>query len=43
MTSLEEKMVKIYASLVVKGEKSIDNVPENIREEVRKAVELWEK
>lgn len=43
MTSLEEKMVKIYVSLVVKGEKSIDNVPENIREEVRKVVELWEK
>lgn len=28
-------MVKVYASLVKKGIKKIDEVPENIREEVK--------
>ena len=29
-------MVKIYVSLINKGLKTIEDVPENIREEVRK-------
>lgn len=32
-------MVKIYASLIKKGLKTIEEVPENIREEVRKELE----
>lgn len=28
-------MDKVYASLIIKGMKTIDDVPENIREEVR--------
>lgn len=28
-------MAKVYASLIIKGMKTIDDVPENIREEVR--------
>lgn len=36
MTKLEEKMVKIYASLVLKDEKSIDDVPKNLKNEVEK-------
>lgn len=29
-------MAKIYAALIRKGKKSIDDVPENLREEVEK-------
>lgn len=32
-------MVKIYVALIKKGIKTIDDVPETIREEVRKALE----
>lgn len=32
-------MVKIYADLIRKGKKTLDDVPEKIREEVRKALE----
>lgn len=32
-------MVKIYVALIKKGLKTIDDVPEQIREEVRKALE----
>ena len=32
-------MVAIYVILIKKGLKTIDQVPENIREEVRKALE----
>lgn len=32
-------MVQIYVSLIKKGIKTIDDVPETIREEVRKALE----
>ena len=32
-------MVKIYVALIQKGLKTIDDVPESIREEVRKALE----
>lgn len=28
-------MAKVYASLIIKGMKTINDVPENIREEVR--------
>ena len=39
MTKLEERMVKIYADLVRKNEKAIENVPENLRKSV---IELLE-
>lgn len=32
-------MVQVYVSLIKKGKKTIDDVPEIIREEVRKALE----
>lgn len=32
-------MVKIYVALIKKGKKTIDDVPEQIREQVRKALE----
>lgn len=32
-------MAKIYAALIRKGKKTIEDVPENIREEVRKLLE----
>jgi len=32
-------MVKIYVALIKKGLKTLDDVPEQIREEVRKALE----
>lgn len=32
-------MVKVYADLIRKGLKTIDDVPEKIREEVRKLLE----
>ena len=32
-------MVKIYVALIKKGLRTIDQVPEKIREEVRKALE----
>ena len=33
-------MAKIYASLILKGLKTIDQVPENLREEVRQILGL---
>lgn len=33
---LEDKMAKIYASLIKKGEKTIDDVPVLLREQVQK-------
>lgn len=35
-------MVQIYVNLIKKGLKTIDDVPENIREEVRQALEANE-
>lgn len=32
-------MAKIYAALIKKGKKTIEDVPENLREEVRKLLE----
>jgi len=32
-------MVKIYVDLIRKGKKTLEDVPERIREEVRKALE----
>lgn len=32
-------MAKIYASLIKKGLKTIDDVPENLRDEVRELLE----
>lgn len=32
-------MVKIYVALIKKGIKTLDDVPEQIREQVRKALE----
>lgn len=32
-------MAKIYADLIRKGRKTIDDVPENLREEVRRILE----
>lgn len=35
----EKEMVKIYVALIKKGLRTIEQVPEKIREEVRKALE----
>lgn len=32
-------MVQVYVDLILKGKKTIDDVPETIREQVRKALE----
>ena len=32
-------MAKIYANLIMKGLKTLDDVPENLREEVKKILE----
>ncbi len=32
-------MVQVYVDLILKGKKTIDDVPEQIREQVRKALE----
>lgn len=32
-------MAKIYANLILKGLKTIDEVPENLREEVKRILE----
>lgn len=32
-------MVQVYVDLILKGKKTIDDVPERIREQVRKALE----
>lgn len=32
-------MAKIYAALIRKGKKTLDDVPENLREEVRRILE----
>ena len=32
-------MAKIYAELIRKGKKTLDDVPENLREEVRRILE----
>lgn len=32
-------MVQVYVDLIIKGKKTIDDVPERIREQVRKALE----
>lgn len=34
-----DSMVKIYASLIRKGKKTIDQVPENLRDDVKKLLE----
>lgn len=31
-------MIKVYETLIIKGKKSINDVPERIREEVRQAL-----
>ena len=33
-------MVQVYVDLILKGKKTIDDVPEQIREQVRKALEV---
>ena len=35
-------MAKIYAALILKGIKTIDDVPENLREEVQTLLESWQ-
>lgn len=37
--SMEAIMVQVYVDLILKGKKTIDDVPERIREQVRKALE----
>lgn len=37
--SMEVIMVQVYVDLILKGKKTIDDVPEQIREQVRKALE----
>lgn len=37
--SMEVIMVQVYVDLILKGKKTIDDVPETIREQVRKALE----
>ena len=37
--SMEVIMVQVYVDLIKKGKKTIDDVPERIREQVRKALE----
>ena len=37
--SMEVIMVQVYVDLIIKGKKTIDDVPERIREQVRKALE----
>ncbi len=37
--SMEVYMVQVYVDLIKKGKRTIDQVPEQIREEVRKALE----
>ena len=32
-------MVQVYVDLILKGKKTIDDVPERIREQVRKALD----
>ena len=36
---MEVIMVQVYVDLILKGKKTIDDVPEQIREQVRKAIE----
>lgn len=36
---MEVIMVQVYVDLILKGKKTIDDVPERIREQVRKALE----
>lgn len=33
-------MAKVYADLIMKGKKTIDDVPERLRDEVRRILEL---
>jgi len=37
--SMEVIMVQVYVDLIKKGKKTINDVPERIREQVRKALE----
>ena len=37
--SMELIMVQVYVDLIKKGKKTIDDVPERIREDVRRALE----
>ncbi len=37
--SMEVIMVQVYVDLIKKGKKTIDDVPERIREDVRRALE----
>ena len=37
--SMEVIMVQVYVDLILKGKKTIDDVPERIREQVRKALD----
>ena len=37
--SMEVIMVQVYVDLILKGKKTIDDVPERIREQVRKVLE----
>ena len=37
--SMEVMMVQVYVDLIKKGKKTIDDVPERIREDVRRALE----
>lgn len=43
MTVMQEIMAKIYARLIYKGEKSIEEVGEGLREEVKKNIEKLER
>lgn len=36
---MEVVMVQVYVDLIKKGKKTIDDVPERIREDVRRALE----
>lgn len=39
MSRLDELMVKVYTSLIQKGAKKIEDVPEKIRKSVEKALQ----
>lgn len=38
MTKLDERMVRIYVTLIRKGEKTIEDVPENVRDKVEEVL-----
>lgn len=39
MTAFEKSMAKVYANLIRYGKKTIDEVPEKLRDEVKRILE----